>query len=190
MKLKKESKIRVLENFYALDYTLFGKPVSEMEDNVCCPVFLEEYISAKGALLSLVIEMYKMIKHSPKVVTEKLDTKDLLKMAKESAKVSRENSKKLVVTEKGRQDIKKSLRESISKIDDKKINIEKIVQEKIRTKAFSLAVDNLLIGRAINESKKFDKLNTWDGRIVEDAYKVLRDNLVECALNILENGLE
>jgi hypothetical protein len=186
MKLKKESKIRVLESFYSLDYTLFGKPITEMD--VCCPVFVEEYLSVKGALLSLVVEMYKLVKHSPAVVTEKIDTKTLLKNARKSAIVARENCQKLVTSKKGRENVKKDLRESLSKTDEK-VDVEKLVQEKIRSKAFSLAVDNLLIGRAITESKKYDKLNTWNGRIVEDAYKILRDNLVECAMGILENTI-
>lgn len=186
MKLKKESKIRVLENFYSLDYVLFGKPVSKMD--VCCPVFTEEYLSVKGALMSLVIEMYKLVKHSPLPITEKVDTKKLIKLAKESAEIARENCKKLVTSPKGRNDVKQDLRESLTKTKEK-VNIEKLVQEKIRTKAFSLAVDNLLIGRAITESKKFSKLNTWNGRIMEDAYKILRDNLVEAAMNILENSI-
>lgn len=185
MKIKKESKIRILENFYSLDYVLFGKPISKVD--MCCPVFAEEYLSVKGALMSLVVEMYKLIKHSPKTITEKVEVKDLLKMAKESAVVARDNSKKLVTSKKGRDDVKTQLRESI--LNTKKgLNIEKLVQEKIRTKAYSLAVDNLLIGRAITESKKFDKLNTWNGRIIEDAYKILRDNLVESAMNIIENS--
>lgn len=185
MKIKKESKIRVLENFYSLDYVLFGKSVSKVD--TCCPVFVEEYLSVKGALMSLVIEMYKLVKHAPKTITEEVTSKKLMKMARESAEIARENCKKLVTSEKGSADVKKSLRESISKTK-KNLNIEKLVQEKIRIKAFSLAVDNLLIGRAITESKKFDKLNTWNGRIIEDAYKVLRDNLVESAVNIIENG--
>jgi hypothetical protein len=189
MKLKKESKIRVLENFYSLDYVLFGKPISKVD--VCCPVFVEEYISVKGALMSLVVEMYKLVKHSPTTITEKVDTNELLSMARESAKIARENCKKLVTSKKGRNDVKTELRESISKIkNNKDLDVEKLVQEKIRTKAFSLGIDNLLIGRAITESKKFNKLNSWDGRIVEDAYKVLRDNLVECAMNIIDNGEE
>ncbi len=187
MKLKKESKIRILENFYSLDYTLFGKPATEV--NVCCPAFLEEYLSVKGALMSLVVEMYKLIKHSPAVVSEKVDQKQLLKNARQSAIIARENCEKLVTSKKGRIDVKESLRESISKTKRSDVDIEKLVHEKIRSKAFSLAVDNLLIGRAITESKKFDKLNTWNGRILEDAYKILRDNLVECALNILENTI-
>lgn len=187
MKLKKESKIRVLENFYSLDYALFGKPILEV--NVCCPSFTDEYLSVKGALMSCVVEMYKLIKHTPVTLTEKVDSKDLLKNAKHSAVVARENCQKLVTSKKGRENVKESLRESISKTK-KDVDIEKLVQEKIRTKAFSLAVDNLIIGRAITESKKFDKLNTWNGRILEDAYKILRDNLVECAMNILENTIE
>jgi hypothetical protein len=187
MKLKKESKIRVLENFYSLDYVLFGKPVSKVD--TCCPVFVEEYLSVKGALMSLVIEMYKLVKHSPEPLTEKVETKNLHKMAKQSAIIARENCKKLVTSQKGREDVKQDLRESLSKTK-KKVDIERLVQEKIRTKAYSLAVDNLLVGRAITESKKYSKLNTWNGRIIEDAYKILRDNLVEAAMNIIENSAD
>ena len=183
MKLKKESKIRILENFYSLDYTLFGKPVTKMD--LCCPSFIEEYMSVKGALMSLVIEMYQLMKHSPRVINEKVDTSALLKNAKKSAVVARENCQKLVTSSKGRKEVKENLRESLSK-SGKNVDIEQLVHEKIRSKSFSLAVDNLLIGRAITESKKFDKLNTWNGRILEDAYKILRDNLVECAMTIIE----
>lgn len=188
MKLKKESKIRILENFYSLDYVLFGKPV--VKENVCCPVFIEEYMSVKGALMSLMVEMYKLVKHSPVVINEQIDEKALRKMAKKSAVVARENCKKLVSSKKGRKNVKQDLRESLSKMKKKNVNIEKLVQDKIRTKAFSLAVDNLLIGRVMTESKKIKKLNTWNGRIIEDAYKVLRDNLVDAAMNIIENSQE
>ncbi len=186
MKLKKESKIRVLENFYSLDYVLFGKTV--IKENVCCPVFMEEYLSIKGALMSLVIEMYKLVKHAPAPLLENIDKKLLKSMARESAIIARENCKKLVTSKKGRDNVKVELKESLSKMKNKNINIEKLIQDKIRVKSFSLAIDNLLIGRAITESKKIKKLNSWDGRIIEDAYKVLRDNLVEAAMNIIENS--
>jgi len=183
--LPKESKIRILETFYALDYTFFGKPVTKVE--TCCPIFVEEYISVKGALLSVVIEMLRLLKHSPKPIAEKVSTKKLLEMAKASAKIARENSKKLVVTEKGKQDVKAMVRETIETAEKgKKVDLEKVVQEKIRQKAFSLAVDNLIVGRCIPECKSVKKLSTWEGKIIEDAYKILRDNLVESALSILE----
>ena len=77
--------------------------------------------------------------------------------------------------------------ESISHTKDKKVNIEKAVQEHIRRKAYSLAVDHLLLGRTINETKNFEVLDTWKGKVIGEAYKTLRDNLVEHAMTILEN---
>ena len=44
----------------------------------------------------------------------------------------------------------------------------------------------MLLKRSFLESKSVSKLNNWDGQIVEDAYKVLRDNLVDSALFIIE----
>jgi hypothetical protein len=183
MKLSKESKIRILENFYALDYVFFGKPV--LESTVCCPFFIQEYLSVKGAILSVMVEMFRLIEHTPSVINEKVNTKVLKKMALESAKSARENCKKLVVTEKGKEDVKNMVKEALNEAQDSKI--DDIVQKKIREKAFSLAVDNLLVARTITEGKKYTKLNEWEGKILEDAYKILRDQLVECALNIVEN---
>jgi len=183
MKLSKESKIRILENFYALDYVFFGKPV--LESTVCCPFFIQEYLSVKGAILSVMVEMFRLIEHTPSVINEKVNTKVLKKMALESAKSARENCKKLVVTEKGKEDVKNMVKEALNEAQDSKI--DDIVQKKIREKAFSLAVDNLLIARTVTEGKKYTKMNEWEGKILEDAYKILRDQLVECALNIVEN---
>ena len=42
--LQKESKIRVLENFYALDNVFFGKPVQKMKS--CCEALAEDYFEA------------------------------------------------------------------------------------------------------------------------------------------------
>jgi len=180
--LQKESKIRVLENFYGLDYVFFGKPVQKMQS--CCEALVEDYMTIKGAFMSLMIEMYDMIEHKPEELTEKVDSGDLRVQARESAKVARTNAKHLVETKQGRADVKLALKEALEENSD--LNIEDEVKETIRTKAFGLAIDNLLIGRALGESKSVDKLNEWDGQIVEDAYKVLRDNMVESALFILE----
>ena len=49
--LSKESKIKILENFYGLDYVFFGKPVKEIQ--TCCAALVEDYVSVKGALMSV-----------------------------------------------------------------------------------------------------------------------------------------
>lgn len=180
--LQKESKIRILENFHSLDYIFFGKPVKKMDS--CCPTLVEDYISIKGALMSLMIEMYKMMDHSPAKLDGKVTKESLRNAARENAKIARENAESLVSSEKGRADIKAALREAIK--EDEGVNVEDEVKDQIRQKAFSLAVDNVLVARSVVESSEYEKLNDWEGKIVEDAYKVLRDNLVDSGRFILE----
>lgn len=180
--LQKESKIRILENFHSLDYIFFGKSVKKMDS--CCPTLVEDYISIKGALMSLMVEMLRMIDHSPPSLDGKVTKESLRKAARENAKIARENAESLVVSAKGRADIKAALREAIK--EDEDLSVEEEVKDQIRQKAYSLAVDNVLVARAVVESKEHEKLNDWEGQIIEDAYKVLRDNLVDSGRFILE----
>jgi len=179
--LSKESKIGVLENFYGIDYVLFGKPVNKVE--TCCPLVKEEFLSVKGALLSVYIEMLKLVNYTPKVIEEKINSASLLKNARRSAKIAREQSQKIVVSKKARKNIKESLKTELER--DKNIDIPKLVESKIREKAFGLAVDNMLLVKCLSEAKEPEKLNDWEGKIIEDSYKILRDNLVESAIQIL-----
>lgn len=182
--LSKESKIRVLENFYSLDYIFFGKPLKKVES--CCLGLVEEYINVKGALLAIMVEMYKLVEHSPKPLTEKISTKVFTANAKRYAKYARESAQKIVTTEKAKQNIKEQLKRNLS--ENKNVNVPKLVEGLIREKAFKLAVDHLLIARTIAESKGVSKMNEWTGKLLEDSYKILRDSVVESALTILDDG--
>lgn len=184
--LSKETKMRVLENFYGIDYAIFGKPLKEVKN--CCPIIKEEYVSIKGALLSVYVEMLKIMEHNPKHISKKIGSKQLMEMAKVSAKNARHAAQRVVTTEKARLDIKTELRESLVK--DSKLNVSDLVETKIREKAFRLAVDNLLVARALQESKNIKALNDWTGKIIEDSYKILRDNLCETAMMIVEEKTE
>lgn len=180
--LTKESKIRVLENFYAIDYTFFGKPLKKVSN--CCPLIKEDYLSIKGALMSVYIEMLKVIEHSPKQLNKKVNSAKLLENSKAIARSARNAASKVVRTERARNDIKRELKESLR--ESKNVNIPHLIEEKIREKAFRLAVDNILIARTLGESKNIKSLNEWSGKIIEDSYKILRDNLCETANLILE----
>jgi len=181
--LTKESKMRVLENFYAIDYTLFGKSATKID--VCCPETIKEYVTVKGALLSIMVEMNKLVGHTPDAITENISSKDVKRLAKQSAKIARENAQKLVETEQGKADIKRELREELSEISEG-TSVEDVVQEKIRAKTFSLALDNLLVARTVSESESYKNLNEVEGQILEDAYKLLRESLVELSIFIDE----
>ncbi|RLF57674.1 MAG: hypothetical protein DRN27_07325 [Thermoplasmata archaeon] len=179
--LSKESKIRVLENFYALDYVFFGKDISAMES--CCPLVKEEYMAIKGALMSVFIEMLKLVDHTPNTIEEQSNSTILIQNAKKSATIARENAQRIVSTPKSKANIKEALKIKIKETKD--IDISEVIENQIRTKAFSLAVDSLLLARVVSESKSFDKLNEWEGNIIEDSYKILRDNLIESAYELI-----
>ncbi|MFW6242537.1 MAG: hypothetical protein ACOC2W_00090 [bacterium] len=184
MKLTKETKLRVLENFYALDYIFFGKPLTE--NKVCCPLVAEEYLTTKGALMSVFVEMVRELDHNPKPIKEgkKVDSKVIVENAKKSAKHARENSVKILSSNKGREYIKESLKQELSDVKDVNVNDE--AKRKIQESAYKFSIDNLLIARTLQESKSPNKLAEWDGQLIEDAYKLLRDSLVESAMVVLE----
>jgi hypothetical protein len=148
----------------------------------------EEYLSIKGALLSVFVEMLKLVGHSPKTIEEQIDSKTLLKVARNSAKIARENAQRIVSTPKSRANIKEALKIKLK--EEKDLDISLAIESQIRQKAFSLAVDNLLLARVVSESEEFDKLNEWEGTIVEDLYKILRDNLIEAAYDIIHSETE
>ena len=181
--LLKESKIKVLEGFYGIDYAIFGKLLKNVDN--CCPVIKEEYVSIKGALLSVYIEMLKLMKHEPKKLEEKLNMKALSENARETARSARDAARKVVTTERSRSDIKAELKEALA--EDKKLDITALVESKIREKAFRLAVDNILVAQALREAQDLDSMKSWEGEIIEDSYKILRDSLCETAMMILDD---
>ena len=179
MEMSTGSKVRVLENFYALDYVMFGKPSKKI--TTCCPSLVAEYNTTKGALMSVIVEMYKLMKHSPRT-TGNVDAPMLMENARRTAVKARIHCKKLVVTEQGQKDVKTSIKKSIR--ENKILSTDDAIQNAIRGKAFSLAIDNILIARPLTESKNIKALNSTQGQFLEDAYKVLRGHLVEQALEM------
>jgi len=185
MKLNKETKIRILEDFYAIDYVLFGRKLKDIKVDKSLS---EEYLYHKGAVMSIMMEMMKLVDHLPDPILESVNKKNLLKLSRQSARMARENCKKLVSCQEGQKSIKRELKESFQ--SKKSINLEKVVQEKIREKSYRLALDNLLVARTISESVNYKKLNEFEGKLIEDAYKILRDQLVESAMSIMNEAFE
>jgi len=181
--LLKESKIKVLENFYGLDYIFFGRPVSEV--STCCPLVKEEYLSIKGALMSVFVEMIRLMDHSPSEDSNRMSSKELMAEARAAAQLSRNEAERVVSSDKSREAIKVTVRESMS--SDSNVDIASLVESTIRAKAFQLAVDHLLIGGVVTEAVALEDMDSWEGEIIEDSYKILRDNLVEAAHDIIYN---
>ena len=181
--LTKESKIKVLEGFYSIDYAIFGKPLGRVVN--CCPVVKEEYVTIKGALLSVYVEMLKLMEHRPQPLKEKVSMKGLRENSRLSATSAREAARKVVTTERARDDIKNELKEALA--ENKKLDISALVETKIREKSFRLAVDNILVAQVLGEAQNLEAMKSWEGEIIEDSYKILRDSVCETAMMILDD---
>jgi hypothetical protein len=186
--LSKESKIQVLENFYGLDYVFFNKPLSELD--YCCPALAEEYVNLKGALMSIFIEMLKLMEHAPEVISEKaaLTIDQIRENASQSADKARFASSKLMQTEAAKAAIRTSLMENIA-AEDSENEIEPAVfaEFEIKRKSFALAVDNLMLAKPLSEAKHVNAMVGFEGKLLEDSYKLLRDGLCECVMIILDD---
>ncbi len=183
-KLTKESKMQVLENFYGLDYIFFNKPIKELD--YCCPALAEEYVNLKGAMMSVFIEMLKVMEHDAPEIDQALNVAAIRENASKSADKSRFAASKLMQTEAARTSIKDSLIESMAMEDENEIDPKEFVEFQIKTKSFALAVDNLMLAKPLAEAKDVNAMLSFEGKLLEDSYKILRDGLCECALIIIE----
>jgi hypothetical protein len=185
-KLSKESKVQVLENFYGLDYVYFNTPLKELD--YCCPALAEEYVNLKGALMSVFIEMLKVMNHSPEIIDEKVTIAQIRENASINADRSRFASSKLMQTEAARSSIKDSLIENLAlEESEDEINPQEFIEFLIKTKSYALAVDNLMLAKPLSEASDVKAMLGFEGKLLEDSYKILRDGLCECALIIIED---
>lgn len=180
MKMTKENKIRVLENFQTIDRLLFGKPASKLIG--CCPALLTEYVSTKGALLSVIVEMMKLTNYKAPTIKKTVTSKLLVESSKFVANKIKNETKKVMMGKKMKTHLKKSLMEQVRK--NQIMNLSEDVKQKIQSKTMSVALDNLLIGRMLNESCDYSKFKKMEGRILKEAYLTVRDSLVECAMDL------
>jgi len=94
----------------------------------------------------------------------------------------------LLMWKRGRNYVKEQITKALESDPSKKKDIELVTEEKIKEQAYSFAIDTMLVARMLAESKGYSKMNDWKGKILEDAYKILRDNLIECAISMMNDN--
>lgn len=183
MAFSKALKTKVLENFYSLDYLFFGKKITEVKN--CCPLIKEDYFNVKGAILSVMLEMYKTVKYNPTINEKELIKKDkIFSNAKSNARIVRESAFKIVKTKNGIKSVKNLIKESMS--PKSKLTNSKIRQA-ILEKTLRIGVDKMLIETMLKESTYISGMNKNEGKIIESAYKTLRNTLVEQAIQVIKS---
>jgi len=180
-KLSKSARAKFLENFEAIDYIVFGKPVRELED-ACCRDTLIEYITTKAALLSNLIDICKLVEYSPSDGVP-INMQVFQENAVEAAKLSKKSASKIVRSEKAIAEIKDAVSKTIR--ENQNLSPSEISEIAAKSKAFCLAIDELLIKRTLFESKNYNKITEdFPGKIQIDSYQFLRDDLVSLAMII------
>ena len=103
--------------------------------------------------------------------------------AKENAIIARKNSKTILESEDGKKKLQLEVGKNVENFSE--ADTAEIVDFTIHEKAMQIALDNLLIARMMNENTVLEKMQTFEGVILEDAYKTLRDSVVEKAIEII-----
>jgi hypothetical protein len=170
--MSKSTKTQVLTNWFGLDYILFRKPASEALKGDQ----LSQYLTTKGALLSNLFEIYHKMGHSPKMNFKTVKEMD------DHAKTAAESAKKRSL-----QYLKEDSVVSLVKKEIKSIGLleglteEQVAKYVIKKRRDSVAIDSLVL-ESIIKGKGPKPLKDWQGKVLVDAHKALRDSLVEIAL--------
>ena len=181
-----QSKIKVLENYLALDLAIFGKDHNKVD--VCCPILKEEYVRAKGALVSCIIDLYKHVdKTASKKLSESMTPAHVASNAAVIAKNARKNSKDRILSESTKKQISSVIQESFKNSKTKKrSDIKDIIESQIKTVGFAKIVDEILIRPVLKESN-VSSFKDSKGAIMLKAYRTLRENFVKSAMTLLES---
>lgn len=181
--MKSSSKIRIMENFISVDFVCFGERLKDFRPNT--DTHINEFMELKGALCSVLSEIYDLVSFDPKMPERKITTKELIESARDNAITARKNSKIILESDYGKKSLGLTMGENVEMFHEH--STEEIVDFTIHQKSLQVALDNLLIARMMNESEKIDSLQSFNGIVLEDAYKSIRDTIVEKAIEIIEN---
>ena len=166
-----------LENWYIIDSVLFNAHAREVikEGKV-----FKEYVALKASMLSNLYEYWQHVQYTP--VENATPTK--VKTLQESAVVTARKGKALASELLTRDKFKARLKTHIiqeskrHEIKDLKAFQAKVVEERFK----QFALDNCLIGMPLLESKTPDVKCNFECKILEDAHRLMRDNLVRLSM--------
>ena len=179
--MKNSCKLRIVENFVSIDYICFGDLLKNLHTGSNRDI--REYMELKGSLCSILSEFYNLVDFDPGMPENKIDANALYENAKANSIIARGNSKTIMESENGKKQLQLQVGKNIEEFSES--DTKDIVDFTIHEKAMQIALDNLLIARMLNENEIVPKMQTFEGVILEDAYKTLRDSIVEKAIEII-----
>jgi len=172
--MNKAHKTLILENWFAMDYILFGKRSTKAivkEDN------LKEFLTNKGSLFSNLAEIYNAIDY--KSNNKYSNLKELQIKSKEKAERSLEEAKKIIKSK----SVNSIIKEEISKAGiTEGLTEEEIAQYVISKKLKEIAIDYLLFEGLDQDKEAKKKLKDWKGNVYIQSHNLLRTDAINAAL--------
>ena len=174
----RELMTKILEAWYVVDSILFNDHAKYVIKEGSK---FREYISLKGAMLSSLYEYYSHIKYQPIYEDGVLptDIKVLVENARKTAIYSKKVASKMLQKENIKTALKQKIIREAEENNAKDVNSfsEQVIQEKFT----QLTLDNILVGIPVLDSQDQDKCDDMKGQILEDSYKMMRNNLMDLA---------
>jgi hypothetical protein len=173
-----------LKNWYIIDSILFNANAREV---IAEGAVFKEYVALKASLLSNLYEYYQHVNYAP----VDSDTPSSVRTLQESAVTEAKKGKSLSADLLSIDKFKAKLKNHIV-AESKKHNIKDLskFQDKIVEERFKqFALDNCLIGLPLLESISPDAKCGFECQILENAHRMMRDNLVRLSLTCRKKSL-
>ena len=170
--MSKSTKSEVLKHWFGIDQVLFGRSATShlSEDN------LLQYLTTKGALLSNLFEIYEKLGYSKEKNYQTV--KEMKQHAIQEAKNCKVKAKKLLESESVLKMVKQEIKEmSVSE----SLSDEQVAKFVISKRRNAISLDSMMIESVLTTENK-TLISDWQGKVLVDAHKTLRDSLIDIAM--------
>ena len=173
METNKGRKTVILENWFTVDQILFGRPAKEVlsEDK------MNQYLTSKGAFLSNLYEIYSRLGYSPELDFDKIS--DMVESARNVAKEAMVKAKDYIQHASVSKLVKEEI-QNTSKLEG--LKEEQVAKFVVLKRMNAVAIDSALLESVVSESPNKDQIADWQGKVLIDAHKTLRDNLIDITM--------
>jgi len=170
--MSKSTKSEVLKHWFGIDSILLGgTPKEKLQESN-----FDKYLSTKGALLSNLYEMYQKIGYEPN--SSYTTVKEMSDAAIELAIASKIRAKEILENA----SVGNIVRSEIKEMGDVEgLSGEQVARYVILKRRNAIALDSMLLENALSDGGK-KSLVDWKGKVLVDAHKTLRDDLIDISL--------
>jgi len=168
--MSKARKTSVLEHWFGIDKILFGTNSKSVLSNEA----YDRYCTTKGAFLSNLHEIYLKIDYQP--TTTYSNIQEMANASITVATKAMDKAKEILAASSIGEIVRTEIKEAGNLEGLSEQEVARYVVLKRRN---AVAIDAMTMGRALKEKAGIDD---WQGKVLVDAHKTLRDSLIDISL--------